>query len=327
MGSHLVKRYRRKVWPLSLIFVVPLLMFTGISCDEPEVSGQSGIDSSPSTAFTIIDDLGKTFEFEGPVNSIVSLAPSNTEIVFALGAGDKLIGRTEYCNYPAEAESVESVGGFATPNKEKIVTLDPDIVLATDFHEEKGDTAWLEDIGLRVVTLDPKTLSDVMNSISLVGKLTGKEAEAAALVANMQERIDHVNSKTAGLTSDQRPRVLHITWHDPLWTAGEGTFVHTLIGVAGGVNIFGDVTDDTQVSLDTAVTRNPEVITVCAGHGSAGNTSYEYIVAGDSPFKTTEAYINGRIHLIDADMASRGGPRIVEALEMYARFIHPEIFG
>lgn len=285
------------------------------------------VEAAASTAFTITDDLDKTFNFEEPIGSIVSLAPSNTEVVFAVGAGDKLIGRTDYCNFPPQAASVESVGGFWDPDKEKLVVLDPDVVLATGAHDDSGDTAWLEEKGLTVVTLNPETLADIMDDILTVGKLTGKEDEANALVMDMQSKVDFVSLRTAGLSADEKPRVLHVTWHDPLWTVGADTFVNEVIDICGGVNIFADLSGDAQANMDTAVIRNPEVITVVTGHGSAMNTTYEAITAGDSVFKTTDAYVNDRIRQVNTYLTSRGGPRIIEALEMYARWIHPEIFG
>jgi iron complex transport system substrate-binding protein len=312
-------RQHSRIPLVSFLLVIAVMVFMAGAC--------GGSKPEPETGFTVTDDLGKTFSFDGPVNSIVSLAPANTEIVFALGAGDKLIGRTDYCNYPPEAASVESVGSYDSPNKEKVVVLNPDVVLATDINRQSGDTAWLEEKGLEVITLNPQTLTDILADISLVGQIAGKEAEAGELVADMQSRIDYVAQQTAGLSDNQRLHVLHVTWHDPLWTAGQGSFIDALIEIAGGVNIFHDVTGDVQVDLETAVTRNPEVITVFTGHGDAMNESYAYVIASDSPFKTTDAYKNGRIYLVDADLASRPGPRIVEALEMCAKFIHPEIFG
>jgi len=281
-----------------------------------------------SSKALVTDDEGRSLTFDGPVSSIVSLAPSTTEIVFAVGAGDRLIGRTDYCNYPPEAASVESVGGFYDPNKEKIVALEPDVVLATGMHYQTGDAAWLEEKGLKVLILKPHTLDDVMEHIALVGKLTGKEAEAASLVESLQSRIDYVTERTAGLADSQRPSVLHITWHDPLWTVGEGSFAHALIEAAGGVNVFADIAEaDAQVNLDTAVARDPEVITVSTGHGDAMSEPYNWVIASDSPFRETSAYKSDRVHLVDADLVSRGGPRIVDALERYAEIIHPEIFG
>lgn len=319
-----MRPFRRFAPLLSSVLILAMALVLAGACAAPE--GEPGPNATSSTAFTITDSLGKTFSFDQPVDSIISLAPSNTEIVFAVGAGDKLIGRTDYDNYPPEAASIESVGSFWSPNKETVVIMNPDAILATGAHDQSGDTAWLEEKGLEVITLDPLTLSDVQEIITLVGTLTGNVAEAGELVADMQSRIDFVADRTAGLSDSQKPRVLHVTWHDPLWTAGKDTFIDALIDIAGGVNIFDDITGDAQASLDSAVIRDPDVITVFTGHGAARDESYEWAVADDSPFKNTAAYLDGRIHLIDADIASRGGPRLVEALEIYALFLHPEIF-
>lgn len=280
----------------------------------------------PAAVFTITDDLGEVFHFTEPAKSIISLAPSNTEIVFAVGAQDILIGRTDFCNFPPEASSIESLGGFSTVDKERIVILNPQVVLATSLQNASGDTAWLKEKGIQVITIDPKTLDDVLDAIILVGKLTGHDAQAAKIAADMQRSIDYIHDRTASLPASQKPRVLHVTWHDPLWVAGADTFTDALIEIAGGVNIFGDVSDYSQVDMETAVTRNPDLIIVDYGHGSAMGTSYAAISGKDSPFIHTDAYKNDRIYRIDADLVSRAGPRIVEALELYAKFIHPEIF-
>ncbi len=316
-----MSRFRKRVMPLvSLLLVLVMVLAVAVGCGKTEET------PPPSTTISVTDDLGKTIELDKPAEKIVSLAPSNTEIVFAVGAGDKLIGRTDYCNFPPEASSVESIAGYSTPNIDAIVLLDPDIVLATGAHNQYGGTADLEDLGLTVVTLAPESLSDILGNITMVGTLTGNDTEAAQVVADMQSRIDFISDRTAGLSEGQKPQVLHVTWHDPLWTAGSGTFIQEIIELAGGVNIFDDVTGDVQVDTDTAVLRNPQVITVVSGHGSAMRTSYDYIIAEDSPFNITDAYISGGIHLINADLACRAGPRVVEALELFAKFIHPETF-
>ena len=283
------------------------------------------------TNFTITDDLGKTYSFDEPVHGIVTLAPSNTEIVYAVGAGYKLVGRTSFCNYPIEAAAVDTIGSFWSPDKEKILLKNPDVVLATGAHAGSGGvTEWLEGKGIKVVTLMPETLSDILDDILMVGKLSGLESKAQTLVADMQATIDYVSSKTAGLTPAQKPSVLHVTWHSPLWIAGQGTFTNTVIELAGGTNLYSNVTGDVQVSTEDAILKNetgPDIMTVVTGHGSAATTSFEYVIAADSPFKNCPCFTNNKIYMIDADLASRPGPRIVQALDLYAQFIHPEIFG
>jgi len=280
------------------------------------------------THFTITDDLGTTYAFDEPVHSIVSIAPSNTEIVYAVGAGYKLVGRTTFCNYPVEAAAVPTIGSFWSPDKEAILLKDPDVVLATSAHAGPGGvTEWLKENGVKVVTLMPETIEDILGNIFMVGELAGLEDKAQAVVDDMQATINYVQGKTASLSAAERPSVLHVTWHNPLWTAGADTFTNGLIELAGGTNVFADLTGDVQVATDTAVLRNPQVMTVVTGHGSAASSSFEYMIAADSPFKNCDCYLNSKIYMIDSDLASRPGPRIVQALSQYAQFIHPEIFG
>ncbi len=274
---------------------------------------------------TITDDAGITYTFENPVDTIISLAPSITEIVYFVEAEDKLIGRTDYCNYPEEASEVESIGGYYDPNKEKIVLLDPDVVLADSIQCTTGDVEWLQSQGLTVIVIAPSDIDGIMKDILLVGTLTGNEAVAADAVVGLQDRIDNVVNALSGLSGEEKPSVLHITWYDPLWTVGKYSFLDIVIEMAGGTNIFNDVEWDVQVDLEQAVIRNPDIITVVTDHGS--ETSYFYVMADDSPFKGTNAYLNKCIYIVDSDIVCRAGPRIVDALELYAGLLHPELFS
>ena len=316
-----MKRLRRRAPVVSVLLLLVMLLTSALA-----VGCGADQETPPTATISVTDDLGKLIELDEPAERIISLAPSNTEIVFAIGAGDQLVGRTDYCNFPPEVSSVESIGGFYSPNIDAVVLLEPDIVIATGLHDQIGITTQLEDLGLTVVTLAPENLDGIMDNISMVGELTGNEAEADQLVADMQSTIDYISDRTAGLSAEERPTVLHVTWHDPLWTAGAETFINELIDIAGGVNIFSDVIGDVQVDVDTAVIRNPQVITVVTSHGSAMHMSYDYIAAPGSPFSTTDAYIDGKVYEINADLACRPGPRIVETLELLAGFLHPEIF-
>jgi iron complex transport system substrate-binding protein len=140
----------------------------------------------------------------------------------------------------------------------------------------------------------------------------------------MGNRVKAITDKTEKL--QERPRVFYITWHDPLKTSGSGTFIHELIEKAGGVNIFQDVTDHKAVDIELVIARNPEIIIACTGHGEAEGKPFDW-AKNEPRLQGTEARRDDRIHQIDADLVGRSGPRIVEALEEFARFIHPEIFG
>lgn len=301
---------------ISMALVLSPLVATGCSVSEPTSIG----------TLSITDDTGATISFDKPVESIVSMAPSNTEVVYFVNAGSKLIGRTDYCNYPSEVSSVESIGGYSTPNKEKIVTLDPDVVLATSMHVSNGDVAWLEEHGLKVVVLDPKDIDGIMKDIMMVGELTANKDAAAQKVNDLEARIKDITDRTASLSADSRPGSLFVTWHDPLWTQGSGAFMDSVITIAGGTNIFSDVSNDVEVDIELAVTRNPKFIIVTGSMGS-NTTSYDYIVAADSPFKATDAYKNENVMLLDGDLATRPGPRLIDALELVAKLLHPEIFN
>ena len=271
----------------------------------------------------VVDDLGRSVNIEGIPQRIVSLAPSNTEILFALDLGAKVVGVTEYCNYPPEALSKEKIGGYSTPDIEKIIALQPDLILANSIHAEKVIPA-LEEIGLTVFALAAENVDGILEDIRMVGKITGSEDEASKLATEMENRIEAITDVTKDL--EERPRVFYITWHDPLFSVGSETTIQELVEKAGGANIFQDITGHGTVDLEEVIARDPEVIIACTGHGSAQAEPLEW--AKEEPrLGVTEARKSNRIYQIDADLVSRTGPRIVDALEEFAWFIHPEVFG
>ncbi|MDD4984768.1 MAG: cobalamin-binding protein [Dehalococcoidales bacterium] len=273
----------------------------------------------------VTDQLGRTVEFDNVPQRIVSLAPSNTEILFALGLDDRVVGVTEYCDYPAAARDKAVIGGFSTGDLERVVALSPDLVLATSMHEADVLPA-LEKRGLTVFVLAPATLDEVLESISLVGEVTGKVEEAAGLVNDMNRRISAVTAKTAGLSSEQRPRVFFITWHDPLMTPGSETRHDELIQMAGGVNIARDLIGYADISLEAVIEANPEVMIAGVGMGDGEDLPAQFMRT-EPRLGNTEARRNGWIYEVDTDLEGRPGPRIVDALEAFARFIHPELFA
>jgi iron complex transport system substrate-binding protein len=275
-------------------------------------------------AGNIVDGLGRQVTISAIPQRIVSLAPSNTEILFALGLGDKVVGDTEYCNYPEAAKIKPKVGGFSTVDIEKVVSLRPDLVLATQIHDKTAIPA-LENLGITVVALTPDSLNDVLDSVKLVGKITGQDKEASELVKDLSTRIKEITDKTQKLSPDQRPRVFYVTWHDPLMTAGTGTLSNNVISQAGGQNIASDITGDKAIDLETVINRDPEVIIVSVGMGTGEDLPWQYIKS-ESRLKNTQAMLTGRVYKIDGDLIHRPGPRIVEALEQMAQFIHPELF-
>ena len=267
----------------------------------------------PATQHT--DDLGRLVVIEGIPQRIVSLAPSNTEILFALGLGNKVVGVTDWCDYPPEALEKEKVGAYDSPNIEKIVALDPDLILAAHGLPLEIIDA-LEERGLTVFGIKTTHLGDLLGDIGTVGNITRVQAEANALTSELENRIETVTDRTDEL--EQRPRVFYVVWHDPLFTVGSETFIHELIEKAGGVNVFEDVTGYPVVSIEDVLARNPEVIITSVW-------SLEWAM-NETLLEDTDARQNGRVHQVDDNLVQRPSPRIVNGLEWFAYLIHPAIF-
>jgi len=270
---------------------------------------------------TITDMAGREVTIEAEPQAIVSLSPANTEILYALGLGNKVVGVTEFCNYPPEAQERPKVGGFADVNTEKVVELEPDLILASNIHIAEVVPA-LEKLGLTVVVIDPPDIPAVLEGIKFVGKITGKEEEAEALTAEMQKRIDAVAEAVKGR---EKPRVFWEISSD-LWTAGPGSFINDLIVLAGGGNIASEAEAPwVQLSNEAIIAADPEVIFL-ADHpfGETAET-----VATRPGWDKISAVVNNRIVELtetEIDVVSRPGPRVVDALELIAKALHPDAF-
>jgi len=278
---------------------------------------------------TLVDDRGYVLNLTSYPNRIVSLAPSNTEILFAVGAGDKVVGVTDYCNYPydfsawIEAGNLTSVGDYWTPNMEAIVSLEPDLILAAFAQEEVVNT--LRGMGYKVLVLDPDNTDDILKDIALVGRATNKDVEASILVNNLRQRIDAVVNKVGGATPT--PKVYYEVWYDPTWSVGSESWENELIEKAGGINIFADQNlDYFMPSSEALIERNPDVVIFPLGHGAEPPFwgSFEQVKARPG-WDVISAVQNNRLYTIDADIVARPGPRIVNALENLAQIIHPEL--
>jgi iron complex transport system substrate-binding protein len=274
---------------------------------------------------TVIDDYGHEVTMSHTPERIVSLAPSNTEILFALGLGDRIVGVTDYCNYPPEANTIEKVGGYSTPNVEKILATKPDLVVGA-FGNTEEVYSYLTGLDLTVLALNPQSIEDVIEDIDLVGRATGTEERAAEITGNLQQRIDAITQKASNVPN--RPTVVHVVWYDPLWVSGGDTFQDEMFEMAGGENAFPEIEGWSTVTMETFITRNPDVIIVNegTGMGEAGkNLIYEYII-NEPRLRNLDAVKNGRVYIVNSDVIDRGGPRIVDALEVVASYIHPELF-
>lgn len=260
-----------------------------------------------------IDDLGRRISVSKSPARIISLAPNITETLFALGLGDRVIGVTTYCDFPAEAKTKEKIGDTIKPNLERIIALKPDLVLLSTSSQLEKITHQLDQLAIPVYITNPRTVTQVIASIRKLGEVTGTSNRSEELAASLQQRIHSIES------TPQHPRVLYVLQLSPLITAGKNTFINDLINLAGGTSISGEETTDyPQFSRETVIARAPEVIILPESHGS----EIVDLEAVRNAFSTTPAVKNNRIVTINPDLIDRPGPRIVEGLAELEKKIH-----
>ncbi len=269
------------------------------------------------------DDLGETFHFDKAPMRIVSLAPSNTEFLFALGVGDRLVGITEYCNYPQETAAIEKVAGFNTVNLEKIAAAKPDLAIAIRGNDMESLRS-LRQLGVPVFSLDIQTLGQMDSALERLGRLLGVEPRAKLLADSLRARIRAVEKRVGKIAA--KPKAMWGFWGDPVYTAGMGTMIDDVIVVAGGDNV-GRQADGAwpQVGLETIVLWAPEVIITTHIPGGVEKLPAEIErLRQTDGWKQLPAVQNGRIYYIEGDWLLRPGPRLVDALEVMAHHLHPQ---
>ena len=279
------------------------------------------------TAFpiTVTDALGRQVTITAPAQRIISLAPSTTEQLFAVGAGDKVVGVTIYDNYPPQVQQIERVGGYVAKSisVEKILSLKPDLVLSRGPIQLSVVEA-LERVSLAVVAIEPHTVEEVYAVMILIGRLTLREPQASTIVADMRQRVNRVREQVAAIPAEQRVTVFYKAYDEPLIAAGPATFIGHMIELAGGINIFADRPEHyPQISAEEVLRRNPAVILGPVIQG--GNLSRAQTLSRPG-WQHLAAVKNHRIHLLDDDLVSRPGPRLAGALEIMARTLYPERF-
>ena len=278
---------------------------------------------------TLVDSMGNVVTLNEPPERIVSLAPSNTEILFAIGAGDSVVGVTDYCNYPynftawVEAGNMTSIGSYWNPSVEPIVALEPDLVLATSASLDAADT--LKSLGYAVLVVEGHTIDEILEDILLVGRATYKNTETSALVIDMRARMDAITTQLMAATST--PKVYYEVWFEPFMSAGPGTFIDEVITLAGGENIFNDATTSWPVvSSEEIITKDPDVMLFPDSYMGAGY--YDLTDVPNRPgWSIITAVQNDAIYEVIEDQLIRSGPRIVDAIEDIAALLHPDIFG
>ena len=281
-------------------------------------------EAPASAAITLTDGLGRSVIMDEAATRVVSLAPSNTEILFAVGAGEQVVGRDQYSDYPEEAKDVTDIGSaFEALNTELIVSLKPDLIIAAEVNAPEQVKA-LEDLGLTVYYLkNPTTLEGMYTNLEIVAQLTGHEADAATLIESLKARVAAVDEKIMPLSS--RISVFYeLDGTDPAkpYTAGGGTFITLLIDRAGGYNIASDIEGYPQLSLEQVVAADPAFIIL--GDSAYGVTPE--LVAARPGWENLSAVKSGQILPFDDNLISRPGPRLVDGLEALAKLLRPELF-
>ncbi len=302
--------------PLIILLVCCVLagLIACTATDSPSISGAQ-----------ITDQVGRVVKIDKIPGKIISVAPSITEMLYALGLADKVVAVTDYDDYPPEAKSKPSIGGYSTPNIEKIVSYAPDIIFAGSLGA-KTYVPQLEVKCLKVIVLEPKSLAQIKEALTLIGKMTGKENEAQRLVADMEARTKVVTKKTDSLKADQKPKVFYPVWHDPLMGGGVGTMHDELISKAGGINITAGLSGYANFNLEALLEANPDIMIAGVTHGSDGSATLEYLKTEPRLGNTTARQKN-QVYTVDGNLVSRAGPRSVDGLEELARLIHPKLFG
>jgi iron complex transport system substrate-binding protein len=316
-----VRTRRISLFAFVVLLLAPLLGATDASAQA--TPGAVTCAATPLAAeprafpLTITDDAGRQVTIERSPTRIVSIAPSNTEMLFALGLEERIAGVDSYSTYPPEAALKPQVGSYLEPDLERVVAAEPDLILATEAHVGTV-LPELDALGLPTVVIEPTDLDEVFSGMLLVGTIADTSPQAKQVVCELQARVDAVTAAVAGAP---RPRVFFELSPD-LYTAGPGSFVDDLISRAGGDNVAAGAAELwPQLSAEAVVSADPQVI-LLADH-EAGVTAEQ--VAARPGWQNVSAVQQGRIVSLDSDLVARPGPRVVDGLEAIAAALHPDL--
>ncbi len=276
---------------------------------------------------TVVDTIGRDILIKERPKQIISLAPSLTQTVFALGAEDRLVGRTRFCLWPPEAVAIKSIGGPAVPEIESIMALKPDLILATTLTPIEV-VRQIEAFGLPIAIFKQEGVEGTFSDMQVIGRLTGTAAQADAAIQKLEKRRRDLSEKVDAI--GLRPRTLLLYGVDGLYSAKVGTFPSDMIELAGGDNVVKTTASDwPQLSMESIIEWNPEVILVTLRISGEENKLVDNVIAGwkeDTRWTTVSAVINQRIYILDDTLMSVPGPLMIETAETIAKVIHPELF-
>jgi iron complex transport system substrate-binding protein len=268
-----------------------------------------------------VDEAGRTVRVPQPVQRIVSLAPSLTETIYALGAQDRLVGDTDFCDYPPDAQKKTKVGGAINPSLEQIVALRPDLVLVTKSLNLIETVHALDNLGISSYGTDPHTVKDIVASTKRLAEVLGVPEAGATLGADLDRHITELQHRLSGLPPR---RVLFVVWSDPLISAGKNTFIADALRLAGATSIVDSVQDWPHTSLEEVVRLQPDFLVFAESHSDGGQNQFD-VIAERPGWRGLDAVRNRHFAVI-SDAVNRPAPRIISAIEDLARQLHPEAF-
>jgi len=307
------------IFPAALaLLVLGALAVTGCGSDSSTGGGASPAASASASSgpITVTDGSGASVTLQQPAARIVSLAPANTEIAFAIGAGAKMVAGTSYDDYPEEAKSLPKIGDFANPNVEKIASFEPDLVLAAGGIQD-GLRSKLEKLGMPVYVVDPKTYDGVMTDVTNLGQLAGSTEQAQQVADTMQKAKDDAQAKVASLS---RPATFLEIYSKPLMTAGGDTFIDDMITLAGGSNLGATAGSGFPTfSAEVLFKNDPDVYIA-----DSGSMSEPGDISKRAGFADLTAVKDGHVYVIADNIIARPGPRLAEGLQELVKMIHPE---
>ena len=311
--------------PLAVAYATAVLVF-GITLGGRTAHAQSPAAATSDVARPpyreVIDELGRSLRIPQRVQRIVSLAPSLTETVYALGLQDRLVGDTDYCDFPPDAQKKTKVGGAINPSIEQIVSLRPDLVLVTKSLNRLETVHALSDLGISSYATDPHTVQQIVASTLRLAEVLGAPDAGATLAADLDRRLADLRDRLNGLAPK---RVLFIVWTEPLISVGQNTFIADALRHAGATSVVESSQDWPQMNLEEIVKLQPDFLVFASSHSDAPQNDFDFLA--DRPgWRGLDAVRNRRFETI-SDAVNRPSPRIVSAIEDLARRLHPEVFA
>ncbi|MCL1791613.1 MAG: ABC transporter substrate-binding protein [Peptococcaceae bacterium] len=287
-----------------LLLVSFMLLILLVGCSPTKEEGDASV--------VLTDMAGRIIQIDTPITHMVVLSPSDCEILYAIGAGDTLIGRGTYCDFPEEVLDKPDVASGAITNIEQIIALGPQVVLMNKMAQTEEQVALLEGAGIKCVVTDAQDIAGVYTAIELIGKVTGKEAESSALIEDMKRTFARIHGDSRGADSKTIYfEVSSLQWGDP-WTAGRGTFMDEFATLLGLTNIFSDVNGWGEISQEQVIARNPDFIVTLEMYFGEGAKPEEEIMSR-SGWQGIAAIQSGKVFNLDNNEISRPGPRLADA--------------